>query len=147
MPSASLPAFVIRNAYDLVFKRDAFRVVLLEPFFGGVLARKPCRQLACLCGQEQAWTLPGVAQGLDAVSYQMQELLPLYAFHLTTFHIDENESRHLVCRLLLEKKKQDREQTPIQMDIVALAVVQTTTQCAILVVSRTYHTMSYTILY
>jgi hypothetical protein len=36
------------------------------------------------------------AQGLDAVSYQMQELLPLYAFHLTTFHIDENESRHLV---------------------------------------------------
>jgi hypothetical protein len=36
------------------------------------------------------------AQGLDAVSYQMQELLPLYAFHLTPFHIDENESRHLV---------------------------------------------------
>jgi hypothetical protein len=27
-------------------------------------------------------------QGLDAVSYQMQELLPLYAFHLTPFHID-----------------------------------------------------------
>jgi hypothetical protein len=26
----------------------------------------------------------------------MQELLPLYAFHLTTFHIDENESRHVV---------------------------------------------------
>ncbi|UQR66357.1 hypothetical protein LRP30_14365 [Bradyrhizobium sp. C-145] len=36
------------------------------------------------------------AQGLDAISYQMQELLPLYAFHLTTFHIDENESRHVV---------------------------------------------------
>ncbi len=36
------------------------------------------------------------AQGLDAVSYQMQQLLPLYALHLTTFHIDENESRHLV---------------------------------------------------
>ncbi|MGY8685568.1 hypothetical protein Q2941_48825, partial [Bradyrhizobium sp. UFLA05-153] len=36
------------------------------------------------------------AQGLDAVSYQMQELLPLYAFRLTTFHIYENESRHLV---------------------------------------------------
>jgi hypothetical protein len=36
------------------------------------------------------------AQGLDAVSYQMQELLPLYAFYLTTFHIDENEFRHVV---------------------------------------------------
>jgi hypothetical protein len=36
------------------------------------------------------------AQGLYAVSYQMQELLPLYLFNLTTFHIDENESRHVV---------------------------------------------------
>jgi hypothetical protein len=36
------------------------------------------------------------AQGLYAVSYQMQELLPLYLFNLTTFHIDENESRHFV---------------------------------------------------
>jgi hypothetical protein len=36
------------------------------------------------------------AQGLDAVSYQMQEFLSLYAFHLATFHIYENESRHLV---------------------------------------------------
>ena len=35
-------------------------------------------------------------QALDAVSYQMQELLPLYAFHLTPFHIDENEPRHFV---------------------------------------------------
>ena len=36
------------------------------------------------------------AQGLYAVSYQMQQLLPLYFFNLTTFHIDENESRHVV---------------------------------------------------
>jgi hypothetical protein len=36
------------------------------------------------------------AQGLYAVSYQIQELSPLYRFNLTTFHIDENESRHLV---------------------------------------------------
>ncbi|WP_407113146.1 hypothetical protein [Bradyrhizobium sp. LMG 9283] len=36
------------------------------------------------------------AQGLDAISHQMQELFPLYAFHRTTFHIDENESRHVV---------------------------------------------------
>jgi len=36
------------------------------------------------------------AQGLYAVSYQMQELLPLYLFNLMTFHIDENESRHFV---------------------------------------------------
>jgi hypothetical protein len=35
-------------------------------------------------------------QGLDAVSYQMQELLPLYASHLTPFHIDEDEPRHFV---------------------------------------------------
>jgi hypothetical protein len=26
----------------------------------------------------------------------MQELLPLYAFHLTPFHIDENEPCHFV---------------------------------------------------
>jgi hypothetical protein len=36
------------------------------------------------------------AQGLYAVSYQIQELSPLYRFNLTTFHIDENESRHFV---------------------------------------------------
>jgi hypothetical protein len=36
------------------------------------------------------------AQGLDAVSYQIQELSPLYLFNRTTFHIDENESRHFV---------------------------------------------------
>jgi hypothetical protein len=36
------------------------------------------------------------AQGLYAVSYQMQQLVPLYFFNLTTFHIDENESRHVV---------------------------------------------------
>ena len=41
------------------------------------------------------------AQGLDAIGYQMQELVPLYAFHLTTFHVDENESRHLVGDLKL----------------------------------------------
>ncbi|WOH48234.1 hypothetical protein [Bradyrhizobium sp. sBnM-33] len=29
MPLASLPDFVIDNAHDLVFKRDAFRIVLL----------------------------------------------------------------------------------------------------------------------
>jgi hypothetical protein len=36
------------------------------------------------------------AQGLYAVSYQIQELSPLYRFNLATFHIDENESRHFV---------------------------------------------------
>ena len=36
------------------------------------------------------------AQGLDAVGYQMQKLLPLYAFHLPPFHFDENEHRHFV---------------------------------------------------
>jgi len=42
MPSASLPGFVIRNAYDLVFKHDAFRIVHHEPLIGKV---RVCKHL------------------------------------------------------------------------------------------------------
>lgn len=57
--------------------------------------------------KRRGWVLPvnsladdllnlDAAQGFDAVGHQMQELLSLYVFHLATFHIGENESRHLV---------------------------------------------------
>jgi hypothetical protein len=89
---------------NLILKRNAFRVVLLEPFFSG-LANHVANLFACADKTLQecqphflADNLPDLdtAQGLGAVSYQMQELLPLYVFYLTTFHIDENEFRHVV---------------------------------------------------
>ncbi|MEH2517813.1 hypothetical protein V1279_003386 [Bradyrhizobium sp. AZCC 1610] len=100
---------------NLIFKRNAFRVVFLKPFFRGVrggedlqvilianlLARADKSRLGS-CQECQPHFLAdnlsdlNAAQGLYAVSYQIQELSPLYRFNLTTFHIDENESRHLV---------------------------------------------------
>src|SRR2546429_6719069 len=121
------PGGAVLNIYDELFKQDKVKHVLVRHEQGAVHAADGYSRSSRKVGVALVTSGPGVTNAVTGIATAYMDSIPLvvltgqvptHAIGLDAFqerseeHTSELQSRlHLVCRLLLEKKKTNRRHT------------------------------------